>query len=61
MEKAIAAAEKGRLTAPPNPWVGSVIVAKDNKTILGEGYHKKVILFVFLFLFLFYFIAFFSY
>ena len=27
MRQAIAAAEEGRFTAPPNPWVGCVIVA----------------------------------
>ncbi len=39
MERALLLGEKGRLTTPPNPWVGSVIV-KDGK-IIGEGFHKK--------------------
>ncbi len=30
---------KGRYTAPPNPWVGCVIVYYDK--IIGRGYHKK--------------------
>ncbi len=37
MRWAIQLGEKGRLTAPPNPWVGCVLV-KDGE-ILGEGYH----------------------
>lgn len=37
MRWAIELGEKGRLTAPPNPWVGCVVV-KDGE-ILGEGYH----------------------
>jgi len=41
MEKAIAQGEKGRITAPPNPWVGSIVVAKDKRTIIGEGFHRK--------------------
>lgn len=39
MKVALLEAKKGRLTAPPNPWVGCVIV-KDGK-ILGQGYHFK--------------------
>ncbi|KAJ1635213.1 dihydrofolate reductase-like domain-containing protein [Pavlovales sp. CCMP2436] len=39
MAHALQLAERGRRTAPPNPWVGSVIVAADGATILGEGYH----------------------
>ncbi len=39
MARAIALGEKGRITAPPNPWVGCVIV-KDGH-IIGEGYHHK--------------------
>lgn len=38
MRWAIALGEKGRISAPPNPWVGCVIV-KDGE-IIGEGYHK---------------------
>jgi diaminohydroxyphosphoribosylaminopyrimidine deaminase/5-amino-6-(5-phosphoribosylamino)uracil reductase len=39
MELAILEGEKGRIFAPPNPWVGCVIV-KENK-IIGKGYHEK--------------------
>lgn len=39
MRRAIALGEKGRISAPPNPWVGCVIV-KQGK-IIGEGYHKE--------------------
>ncbi|WP_348663258.1 bifunctional diaminohydroxyphosphoribosylaminopyrimidine deaminase/5-amino-6-(5-phosphoribosylamino)uracil reductase RibD [Chlamydia vaughanii] len=38
MRRAIALGEKGRITAPPNPWVGCVLVK--NGKIIGEGYHK---------------------
>lgn len=38
MRWAIQLGERGRSTAPPNPWVGCVIV-KDGE-ILGEGYHE---------------------
>ena len=37
MRRAISLGKKGRITAPPNPWVGCVIV-KDGR-IVGEGYH----------------------
>lgn len=37
MRWAIRLGEKGRLSAPPNPWVGCVIVKEGE--ILGEGYH----------------------
>ena len=40
MNLAIAEGEKGRVTAPPNPWCGCVIVDK-NKTIIGKGFHRK--------------------
>ncbi|BAE80890.1 riboflavin biosynthesis protein [Chlamydia felis Fe/C-56] len=39
MRRAIELGENGRLSAPPNPWVGCVIVK--NGRIIGEGYHKK--------------------
>lgn len=39
MQLAISLGEKGRITAPPNPWVGCVIV-KDGE-LIGEGFHKK--------------------
>ncbi len=38
MQLALKIGEKGRISAPPNPWVGCVIV-KDGE-ILGEGYHE---------------------
>ncbi len=38
MRRAIALGEMGRISAPPNPWVGCVIVK--NAKIIGEGYHK---------------------
>ncbi|MCC5831612.1 MAG: bifunctional diaminohydroxyphosphoribosylaminopyrimidine deaminase/5-amino-6-(5-phosphoribosylamino)uracil reductase RibD [Chlamydiales bacterium] len=37
MRWAIRLGEKGRITAPPNPWVGCVLVKEGE--ILGEGYH----------------------
>jgi len=36
MQKAIALGAQARLSAPPNPWVGCVIVK--NKQIIGEGF-----------------------
>ncbi len=39
MERAIALGELGRITAPPNPWVGCVIVKEGR--IVGEGYHQR--------------------
>jgi diaminohydroxyphosphoribosylaminopyrimidine deaminase/5-amino-6-(5-phosphoribosylamino)uracil reductase len=36
MQKAMALAERARLHAPPNPWVGCVIVK--NGQIIGQGY-----------------------
>lgn len=42
MCQAISEGEKGRCTAPPNPWVGCVIVKYDGcETIIGRGYHRK--------------------
>ncbi len=38
MRLAIQLGEKGRLTAPPNPWVGCLLVKEGE--ILGEGYHQ---------------------
>ncbi len=38
MRWAIELAEKGRCTAPPNPWVGCVIVKKG--AIIAEGFHE---------------------
>ncbi len=37
MKKALELGERGRVTAPPNPWIGSVIVQEGK--IVGEGYH----------------------
>ena len=39
MRIAIEEGEKGRITAPPNPWVGCVITK--NGKIIGKGYHEK--------------------
>ena len=39
MQQAITVGERGRYTAPPNPWVGCVIVA--NGEVVGEGYHVR--------------------
>ena len=39
MARALSVAERGRRTAPPNPWVGCVLV-KDG-TIVGEGFHVR--------------------
>ena len=38
MLRAIAIGENGRLSAPPNPWVGCVIVKSGN--IIAEGFHR---------------------
>ena len=40
MTRAVAVGETARKTAPPNPWVGCVIVAADGVTVLGEGVHR---------------------
>ncbi len=39
MRAAIREGEKGRNTAPPNPWVGCVLVK--NGKIVGSGFHAK--------------------
>lgn len=39
MKLAIQEGEKGKVTAPPNPWVGCIIV--NNTHIIGRGYHKR--------------------
>jgi len=39
MRMAIEEGEKGRIHAPPNPWVGCVIVK--NGKIIGKGHHEK--------------------
>lgn len=41
MARAVALAERGRRTTPPNPWVGAIIVAADRQTVLGEGFHVQ--------------------
>lgn len=38
MRRAIELGQKGRLSAPPNPWVGCVIVREGH--IVGEGFHR---------------------
>jgi diaminohydroxyphosphoribosylaminopyrimidine deaminase / 5-amino-6-(5-phosphoribosylamino)uracil reductase len=38
MQRALELGEKGRITAPPNPWVGCVLVKEGR--IIGEGYHE---------------------
>lgn len=38
MRQAIRLGERGRLSAPPNPWVGCVLVK--NGKIIGSGYHQ---------------------
>lgn len=39
MERALQLAKKARYIAPPNPWVGCVIV--QNQEIIGEGFTKE--------------------
>lgn len=41
MRRAIELARRGRGHTSPNPMVGAVIVADDDKTIIGEGYHRR--------------------
>jgi diaminohydroxyphosphoribosylaminopyrimidine deaminase / 5-amino-6-(5-phosphoribosylamino)uracil reductase len=38
MHRALELAMQGRVTAPPNPWVGCVIVNQNR--IVGEGFHR---------------------
>mgnify|MGYP001038218617 CR=1 FL=1 len=40
MREAVALGERGRIFAPPNPWVGCVIVK--NGCIIGRGWHKGI-------------------
>lgn len=40
MEEAFREGQKGRYSAPPNPWVGCVIVSNEGK-IIGRGFHEK--------------------
>jgi hypothetical protein len=39
MLEALAEASKGRLSAPPNPWVGCVVVK--NSVVIGRGFHNR--------------------
>jgi diaminohydroxyphosphoribosylaminopyrimidine deaminase/5-amino-6-(5-phosphoribosylamino)uracil reductase len=39
MQRAISLSHRGRFTAPPNPWVGCVIVK--NGVVIGEGWHER--------------------
>jgi diaminohydroxyphosphoribosylaminopyrimidine deaminase/5-amino-6-(5-phosphoribosylamino)uracil reductase len=39
VERAAALGERGRRTAPPNPWVGCVLVR--DGAIVGEGHHER--------------------
>lgn len=41
MKEAIALGERGRLTAPPNPWVAALIVDDATGKIVGRGYHDR--------------------
>ena len=40
MAEAVALGERGRLTAAPNPWVGSVVVGADGQ-VVGRGFHRR--------------------
>ncbi|MCA1843251.1 MAG: bifunctional diaminohydroxyphosphoribosylaminopyrimidine deaminase/5-amino-6-(5-phosphoribosylamino)uracil reductase RibD [Actinobacteria bacterium] len=40
MAEAVSLGERGRLTAAPNPWVGSVIVGADGQ-VVGRGFHRR--------------------
>ena len=39
MARALEVGEQGRRTAPPNPWVGCVIVRDGD--VVGEGFHER--------------------
>jgi diaminohydroxyphosphoribosylaminopyrimidine deaminase/5-amino-6-(5-phosphoribosylamino)uracil reductase len=39
MARAIALGERGRRSAPPNPWVGCVLAA--DGVVVGEGFHER--------------------
>ncbi|MDP2438865.1 MAG: bifunctional diaminohydroxyphosphoribosylaminopyrimidine deaminase/5-amino-6-(5-phosphoribosylamino)uracil reductase RibD, partial [archaeon] len=44
MKEAVALGEKGREMAPPNPWVGCVVVggfSEGHRIVLGRGYHAE--------------------
>jgi diaminohydroxyphosphoribosylaminopyrimidine deaminase/5-amino-6-(5-phosphoribosylamino)uracil reductase len=38
--RAVELGERGRRTAPPNPWVGCVVV-DDHGAVVGEGFHER--------------------
>ena len=40
MAEAVALGERGRFTAAPNPWVGSVVVGADGQ-VVGRGFHRR--------------------
>eukprot|EP01065_Artemidia_motanka_P034295 TRINITY_DN4159_c0_g1_i1.p1 TRINITY_DN4159_c0_g1~~TRINITY_DN4159_c0_g1_i1.p1 ORF type:complete len:401 (+),score=110.51 TRINITY_DN4159_c0_g1_i1:56-1204(+) len=40
MLEAVALGNRSRVTAPPNPWVGCVLVGADRR-IIGRGYHRR--------------------
>lgn len=40
MAEAVALGERGRLTAPPNPWVGCVVVGAGGQ-VVGRGFHQR--------------------
>jgi diaminohydroxyphosphoribosylaminopyrimidine deaminase / 5-amino-6-(5-phosphoribosylamino)uracil reductase len=40
MARAVELGEQGRRTAPPNPWVGSIVV-DDRGEIAGAGFHER--------------------
>ncbi len=40
MARAVELGERGRRTAPPNPWVGAVIV-DERGDVRGEGFHER--------------------
>jgi diaminohydroxyphosphoribosylaminopyrimidine deaminase/5-amino-6-(5-phosphoribosylamino)uracil reductase len=39
MSAAVALGEQGRITAPPNPWVGCLIVSPEGE-VVGRGFHR---------------------
>ena len=39
MRRALRLALRGRMSAPPNPWVGCVLIR--NATVIGEGFHHR--------------------
>ena len=41
MAEALALGQRGRLTAPPNPWVGCVLVGPDGDDVVGRGFHGR--------------------